>query len=157
MILDCLQNTSRQFYQTVRDEADDGKLLLKNLVHEFKENKVSDAGAEFGVALCTIDGQEIAEGEAFLDIPLMETVKPLLYALAMEDSGIEEVHKYVGIEPTSSDPTGFDLLQPTSHGDDGGHESAQPTPYNPFTDSGGLTICSMIGKGHKPNEAFFER
>eukprot|EP00943_MAST-04B_sp_MAST-4B-sp1_P007644 g7644.t1 len=86
----------------------------------------------------------------------METVKPLLYALAMEDSGIEEVHKYVGIEPTSSDPTGFDLLQPTSHGDDGGHESAQPTPYNPFTDSGGLTICSMIGKGHKPNEAFFE-
>ena len=42
----------------------------------------------------------------------METVKPLLYALAMEDSGIDEVHRYVGIEPTSSDPTGFDLLQP---------------------------------------------
>ena len=73
-------------------------------------------GNEFGVALCTIDGQEIAEGDAFLDIPLMETVKPLLYALAMEDSGIDEVHRYVGIEPTSSDPTGFDLLQPTSHG-----------------------------------------
>ena len=145
----------KEIYQTVREEKDDGK-LLKNLVHEFREAKLSQSGDEFGVALCTIDGQEIAEGEAFLDIPLMETVKPLLYALAMEDSGIEEVHKYVGIEPTSSDPTGFDLLQPTSHGDDDDHAPAQPTPYNPFTDSGGLTICSMIGKGHRPNEAFFE-
>ena len=145
----------KEIYQTVKDEEDDGK-LMKNLVHEFREGKGKQDGNEFGVALCTIDGQEIAEGDAFLDIPLMETVKPLLYALAMEDSGIDEVHKYVGIEPTSSDPTGFDLLQPTSHGDSHDETQAQPTPYNPFTDSGGLTICSMIGKGHRSQEAFFE-
>ncbi len=145
----------KEIYQSVRDEVDDGK-LVKNLVHEFREGKGNEDGNEFGVALCTIDGQEIAEGDAFLDIPLMETVKPLLYALAMEDSGIDEVHKYVGIEPTSSDPTGFDLLQPTSHGGEDDDAQPKPTPYNPFTDSGGLTICSMIGKGHRPLEAFFE-
>ena len=39
----------------------------------------------------------------------------------------------------------------------GTDDDAQPKPTaNPFTDSGGLTICSMIGRGHRPQEAFFE-
>ena len=50
----------KESYQTVREEKDDGK-LLKNLVHEFREAKLSQSGDEFGVARCTIDGQEIAE------------------------------------------------------------------------------------------------
>ena len=54
----------KEIYQSVRDEDDNGQ-LVKNLVHEFREGKGNNDGNEFGVALCTIDGQEIAEGDAF--------------------------------------------------------------------------------------------
>ena len=54
----------KEIYQTVREEKDDGK-LLKNLVHEFREAKLSQSGDEFGVALCTIDGQVCRRGSFF--------------------------------------------------------------------------------------------
>ena len=126
----------------------------RSLVNEFRED-AWDLD-DFGVAICTVDGQEIGLGDSGKDVPLMETIKPLLYALAMQDSGVDEVHKYVGIEPTSSDPTGFDLLSPTSHGGDDNAPPPVPTPYNPFTDSGGLVCCSMVGNGHKKRASLFE-
>ena len=143
-----------EIYETSKCDLNrDNLVAQKSLVNVFRED-IFDM-SEFGVAVCTVDGQEIALGDCNKDIPMMETIKPLLYALSMQDSGPEEVHKYVGIEPTSSDPTGFDLLSPTSHGADADGPQPSPTPYNPFTDSGGLVCCSMVGQGHKKAGRFF--
>ncbi len=103
--------------------------------------------ARFGVSICTVDGQQFSFGDAQLDMPIMNLCKPFLYALALKDAGEVEVHKRVGTEPTSADPSGYNLLSGSgSHGGDDekpAHPVA-PRPHNPFMDSGALTVCSVL-------------
>jgi glutaminase len=70
-----------------------------------------------GAALCTCDGQIVMVGDAAKKVILMETVFPLLYAIALEDSGVETVNSWTGTEPSSHPSDSFDLLNPGgSHG-----------------------------------------
>lgn len=48
---------------------------------------------DFTVSVCTVDGQQLTYGTPSRPIPVMETVKPLLYALALKGIGRSEVHK----------------------------------------------------------------
>ena len=77
----------------------------------------------FGVAICTTDGQTVSFGLADTQVPLMETVKPLLYALGLKDVGRRALHQFVGNEPTAMDPSGFSLLTVTSR--DTGPDASQ--------------------------------
>lgn len=76
--------------------------------------------SNLGVAICTVDGQQVVIGDAERHFPMLEAVKPLLYAIALEDVGKEAAHRWVGTEPTSLDPDGFHLLA-SAPGGDGGH------------------------------------
>ena len=53
----------------------------------------------FAVAVCTVDGQQFRFGSATKAIPLMETVKPLLYAIALKDCGKTATHKVTSSLP----------------------------------------------------------
>ena len=132
---------------------------------------------DFGVAVCTVDGQRFSLGKAHTPRPLADTVKPLLYALALKDVGRNELHRWVGLEPTAADPFGFGLLPPrheevAESQEDRGHRLEElkdaienegytmsetqrpphPTPFNPFTDAGALTLCSTIGRAQLKKE-----
>ena len=76
----------------------------------------------FGVALCTCDGQYACMGDYDKKVPIMETVFPLLYAMAMEDSGAEAVNAWAGTEPSSHPPDSFTLMDPAGGGHGGGGE-----------------------------------
>lgn len=80
----------------------------------------------FGLAICSVDGQQLAVGEADQVFPLMDTVKPLLYALALQDCGDHEVHSYVGQEPSAFDVSTFELL--SSKGAQHGSNNVGPVP-----------------------------
>ena len=54
----------------------------------------------FGISVCTVDGQRFDIGDTDVDFSIQSCVKPLMYAVAVEDLGLERVHKHVGIEPS---------------------------------------------------------
>ena len=54
----------------------------------------------FGISVCTVDGQRFDIGDTDVDFSIQSCVKPLMYAVAIEDIGLERVHKHVGIEPS---------------------------------------------------------
>ena len=54
----------------------------------------------FGISVCTVDGQRFDIGDVDVDFSIQSCVKPLMYAAAIEDLGLERVHKHVGIEPS---------------------------------------------------------
>ena len=122
--------------------ADDVLAVLSSLNPHFHR--------QFAVSVCTVDGQQYTFGAAPQDtrarVPLMETVKPLLYALALHDAGHEAVHEWVDIEPTSSGTDSFQLLK--ASGEVVGPSPPRQRPHNPFTLSGALAVCSTIGRAH---------
>uniref|UniRef100_A0A8B9EB27 glutaminase n=1 Tax=Anser cygnoides TaxID=8845 RepID=A0A8B9EB27_ANSCY len=54
----------------------------------------------WGVSLCTVDGQRHSVGDTKVPFCLQSCVKPLKYAIAVNDLGTEYVHRYVGKEPS---------------------------------------------------------
>lgn len=125
----------------------------------------------FGVAVCTVDGQQFSYGDADIKVPLMQTIKPLLYAMALKDVGNKQLHTWVGTEPTSFEPESFHLMPvATGHGGGGASgvanalwaDGSVPTddedgnctlphsmPYNPFMDSGALAVAATVGRSHQ--------
>ena len=52
----------------------------------------------FAVSVCTVDGQEYSFGDTDALFSFQSCVKPLLYALALEENGSKKVHQHVGHE-----------------------------------------------------------
>ena len=48
---------------------------------------------DFGIAVCTVDGQQLSCGLRATKFPLMEIAMPLIYAVTLQDCGIQETHE----------------------------------------------------------------
>lgn len=79
----------------------------------------------FAIAACTIDGQQCEIGDSEFDVCIQSCEKPIAYGIALEEHGVEYVHKHVGREPSG---TSFNknFLNP-----DG-------LPHNPCINSGAI-------------------
>lgn len=90
----------------------------------------------FSVAICTTNGQVYAEGLNDGDVDLEFTIqsmsKPFAYALALEERGVEEVAKYVGVEPSGEAFNELSL------------EGETKRPMNPMINAGAIAINQMI-------------
>ncbi|MFJ4844385.1 glutaminase A [Streptomyces sp. NPDC088733] len=85
----------------------------------------------FGIALCTIDGQRFAVGDADTQFCVQSVCKPINYCLTLEEHGADVVHQHVGREPSGR---GFNELTLNSDG----------LPHNPMINSGAIMSCSLI-------------
>src|SRR4029077_16651574 len=56
--------------------------------------------ARFGIALATADGRVYEVGDSQTLFTIQSISKPLVYGLALEDNGSQEVLRRVGVEPT---------------------------------------------------------
>ncbi|KAH9523704.1 hypothetical protein Btru_040693 [Bulinus truncatus] len=56
--------------------------------------------ASWGLAICTVDGQRYALGDAYDPVCLQSVSKPLTYAMVLDELGPDVVHQYVGQEPS---------------------------------------------------------
>jgi glutaminase len=81
----------------------------------------------FGISVCTVDGQRFDIGDTNIDFSIQSCVKPLVYGVAIEDVGLERVHRHVGIEPSGL------AFNEVSLNDDG-------VPHNPMVNAGMLRM-----------------
>ncbi|KAI3369355.1 hypothetical protein L3Q82_007594 [Scortum barcoo] len=95
----------------------------------------------WGVSLCTVDGQRHSVGDTKQPFCLQSCVKPLQYSIAVHEAGTEEVHRYVGMEPSGLK---FNMLSL----DD------EDKPHNPMVNAGAILISSLIKPRSNKAEKF---
>mgnify|MGYP001165260880 CR=1 FL=1 len=86
---------------------------------------------QYGLSVCTIDGQRYNLGDTKVDFTVQSCCKPINYGIALEELGEEEVHRYVGREPSGQS---FNELTLNKDG----------KPHNPLINSGAIMTSSLI-------------
>jgi glutaminase len=112
---------------------------IYNLTSENTEGAVADYipqlsrvnPEQYGVSLCTIDGQRFEIGESDVKFCVQSSTKPINYCLALETNATEKVHNHVGREPSGR---GFNELALNHNG----------RPHNPMINAGAIMTCSLI-------------
>ncbi|MER7249108.1 glutaminase A [Kribbella sp. NPDC000426] len=103
-----------------------------------------DADPErFGIAICTADGQTFSIGDTADEFSVQSTSKPFNYAIALEQLGPEEVHRWVGQEQ-SGGPFNDPAL---SLGRDG-------RPRNPMINAGAIGTLALVDTGKDQSDRF---
>lgn len=98
----------------------------------------------WGVSVCTIDGQRFAIGDVDIPFTLQSCSKPLTYAIALEKLGHKLVHNYVGQEPSGRN---FNELV-LDH---------NKKPHNPMINAGAILTCSLLQSLIKPDMTSAEK
>ena len=103
-----------------------------------------DADPErFGIAICTADGQVFSIGDTADEFSVQSTSKPFNYAIALEQLGPDEVHRWVGQEQ-SGGPFNDPHL---SLGTDG-------RPRNPMINAGAIGTLALVDTGKDQSDRF---
>ncbi|XP_037136463.1 glutaminase kidney isoform, mitochondrial isoform X2 [Syngnathus acus] len=95
----------------------------------------------WAVSLCTVDGQRHTVGDTKVPFCLQSCVKPLKYAVAVNDNGTEYVHSFIGKEPS-----GLRFNKLFLDEDD--------KPHNPMVNAGAIVCTSLIKQGEGNAEKF---
>lgn len=90
----------------------------------------------FGLAVCTVDGQQFQLGDSGALFTLQSMHKPLNYALAVDRLGVQQVHRFVGTEP-HSERMAFSLLENPNH-------PGSFRPHNPFINAGAIVVSYLV-------------
>ena len=86
---------------------------------------------QYGIGLCTVDGQRHALGDSQVFFSLQSTCKPVNYCLALEEHGAEVVHSYIGHEPSGASFNELTL-------------DKQNRPHNPMINAGAIMSSALI-------------
>ena len=87
--------------------------------------------SKFAVAACTIDGQQCEIGDTDEYVNIQSCMKPIIYGMALEELGVEYVHKHVGKEPSGA-PFNKNFL------------NSEKRPHNPLINAGAIMTVAMI-------------
>jgi glutaminase len=94
--------------------------------------------ALFGIALATADGEIYEVGDSRHLFTIQSISKPFVYALALEDHGVEHVLKKIGVEPSGE---AFNSIVFDERGN---------RPFNPMVNAGAIATTALIkGANHE--------
>ena len=96
---------------------------------------------QYGVSVCTIDGQRYNIGDTNVDFSVQSCCKPINYGIALEIMSEDNVHNYVGREPSGQS---FNELTLNKEG----------KPHNPLINSGAIMTTSLIKNNYPLSERF---
>lgn len=99
----------------------------------------------FALSVVSVDGQVTnVGGHCLKDVPLLGTIRPLLYALACADCGVDGVREWVASEPTAEDATTFALQPPRRT------PRVVPTPQQEANQAAGRSSTTAMASGAAP-------
>jgi len=91
----------------------------------------------FAIVAITSDGRCFQVGDASQQFTMQSTSKPVVYGLALQDRGRDEVLRRVGVEPTGD---AFNCIIKL--------DEASKRPYNPMINAGAIATSSLVeGQG----------
>ena len=88
----------------------------------------------FGMSVCTVDGQRFHLGDVDIGFSIQSCVKPLAYAVASDDIGVDQVHRHVGCAPSGL------AFNEISLNDDN-------LPHNPMVNAGAISTGACVHPG----------
>jgi len=86
----------------------------------------------FGIAIATVDGRVYEVGDTRELFTIQSISKPLVYGVALEDRGVDQVRRTVGVEP-SGDAFNSISLEPVTG-----------RPMNPMINAGAIATTSLV-------------
>lgn len=96
---------------------------------------------KFSMSVCSIDGQQFAMGDADDFFCVQSCSKPITYCLALDENGENQVHNYVGTEPSGKT---FNELTLNSHG----------RPHNPMINAGAIMCGALVKQNATASDRF---
>jgi glutaminase len=100
--------------------------------------------AKWGVSLCTIDGQRYSIGDVTDTFTIQSSSKPITYAICLDELGSDEVHQYLGREPSGRVFNEIVL-------------DYNDMPHNPMVNSGAIMSASLLLYKVKPELSLSEK
>jgi glutaminase len=88
----------------------------------------------FGICLTTVDGHIFRAGDCDKEFTFQSMCKPFAFQMALEQHGIQETLKHVGVEPSGDAFNSIELDPKTTR------------PFNPMINAGAIAIASLIKK-----------
>ena len=89
---------------------------------------------DFGICLVTVDGHIFRAGDWDKEFTIQSMCKPLAFQMALEQHGVAETLKCVGVEPSGDAFNSIELDPKTTR------------PFNPMINAGAIAIASLIKK-----------
>ncbi|CAJ0550841.1 Ff.00g107710.m01.CDS01 [Fusarium sp. VM40] len=89
--------------------------------------------SKIAVALAMVDGQIYSTGDDDVEFSIQSISKAFVYALAIEDAGLDMVLEKIGVEPSGDAFNSLSLERGTNR------------PMNPMINAGAITAHSLIG------------
>ena len=94
--------------------------------------------ALFGIALAAADGEIYEVGDSRHLFTIQSISKPFVYALALEDHGVEQVLKKIGVEPSGE---AFNSIV---------FDERSNRPFNPMVNAGAIATTALVkGANHE--------
>ncbi|WFG45929.1 glutaminase A [Pseudonocardia alni] len=121
--------------------AGSGILLPGEEVVSYYPPEMEARAEEFGLAGTNVDGTQWQVGDCDVRFPLHSISKVFTYGLALEDNGLAETLRRVGVEP-SGDPFNSITFDETHH-----------RPFNPMINAGALVAANMVKGATKEERA----
>ena len=88
----------------------------------------------FGICIATVDGHVIRVGDWDKEFTIQSMCKPFAFQLALEQCGLEETLKHIGVEPSGDAFNSIELDAKTSR------------PFNAMINAGAIAVASLIKK-----------
>ena len=88
----------------------------------------------FGICVALVDGQVFRAGDWDKEFTIQSMCKPFAFQMALEQCGMEETLRHVGVEPSGEAFNSIDLDPKTSR------------PFNPMINAGAIAMASLIKK-----------
>ena len=153
----CIESASLLIYRALTRKLviPDWKAFIREIDSLYRETSANSKGhvasyipelanadpSTWAVAFCSVDGQQHGVGDTALPFSLQSTSKPISYLMALEENGEEEVHRFVGREPSGRNFNELCL-------------NAQNIPHNPMINAGSIMVASLIQHGKSQAERF---
>uniref|UniRef100_A0A674MCU7 glutaminase n=1 Tax=Takifugu rubripes TaxID=31033 RepID=A0A674MCU7_TAKRU len=119
------------FTSHIDDLYENSKSLSGGQVADYIPQLAKFSPELWSVSLCTVDGQRHTIGDSKVPFCLQSCVKPLKYAIAVNDHGTEYVHSFIGKEPSG---LRFNKL----------FLNEEDKPHNPMVNAGAIVCTSLI-------------